>query len=270
MTSRAFEDNVVIITGASLGLGAELARQLADQGAWLALAARSADRLEAVADECRARGGRAIVAPTDVTDQAQCRALIERTVAEYGRIDTLINNAGMGMWARFEELQHLDVMQQLMWVNYLGSVYCTSYALPYLRQTRGRLAAISSLAGKTGVPAHSGYVASKHALTGFFDTLRIELQGSGVSVTVIFPGFVATGIHERNIGPDGRLLGQSHTVDYRRAMPTETCARIVIRATARRRRQVVMTLRGKVGQWLRLIAPGLVDAMARRAVERGR
>ncbi len=270
MAGDVFHKNVVIITGASSGIGAEMARQLADQGAWLALAARSTKKLEAVAAEVRRRGGRALVVPTDVTDRAACRALIERTAAEYGRIDTLVNNAGVGMWSLLEELQDIDVLERLMRVNYLGSVYPTYYALPYLRESRGRLAAVSSVAGRTGVPTRSGYSASKHAQVGFFESLRVELMGSGVSVTLLFPDFVSTGVHTRNIGPDGRPLGESHHVDYSRVMSTETCARLCIDALARRKRQAILSTRGKVGQWIKLIAPGVIDRIARRAIERGR
>lgn len=265
-----FQDNVTIITGASLGLGEELACQMAAQGAKLALAARSADRLEAVAKKCRALGGEAIAVPTDVSDEAACRALIAKTVEHYGRIDTLVNNAGISMWATFDALESLATIERIVQVNLLGSVYCTAAALPYLKESQGRLVAVSSLAGKAGVPTRTGYAASKHGLVGLFDSLRIELMGSGVTVTLMFPGFVATGLHERIAGPDGQPLGKDHPVDYSTAMTTEECARIMLRAMARRQRQVIMTPRGKIGQWLKLIAPGLVDRIARRAIESGR
>lgn len=168
-----FRDNVVVITGASDGIGREMALQLAGQGAWLALAARDAQKLEAVAAECRARGGRALAVPTDVGDQAQCRALVDRTLAEFGRVDTLVNNAGVSMWARFDQVTELAPFETMMRVNYLGSVYCTHAALPHLKRTRGRIVGVSSLTGRAGVPTRSGYAASKHAMAGFFDSLRI-------------------------------------------------------------------------------------------------
>ena len=120
MSGDVFKNNVVIITGASSGIGRAVALQLADQGAWLSLAARDADRLEAAANECRQRGGRAIGVKTDVGVEADCKNLIERTAAEYGRIDTLINNAGISMWTRFAELKDLSVLDRIMRVNYLG------------------------------------------------------------------------------------------------------------------------------------------------------
>jgi short-subunit dehydrogenase len=271
MADRVFRDNVVIITGASSGIGRALAHALAAQGAWLALAARDAERLEAVAGECRTLGGRAASVPTDVGVQAQCQNLITRTVQEFGRIDTLINNAGISMWAGFVDITDPAVLGSLMQVNYLGGVYCTYYALPYLRQTQGRIVGVSSLAGKMGVPTRTGYAASKHAMAGFFDSLRIELADQGVSVTMIYPGFVRTEIRERALGADGRPFGRGNRPMRERAvMSAETCARLIVRAAARRQREEIMTLRGKVGQWVKLIAPGFVDGVTRRIIERGR
>jgi short-subunit dehydrogenase len=269
MKGSHFFENVVVITGASAGIGRELALQLADQGAWLILAARNAQRLEDVAEECRQRGGRALVVPTDVAQQPQCQGLIERAVAEYGRIDTLINNAGITMWAKFDEIRDLSLIEQIMRVNYLGSVYCTHYALPYLKKAQGRIVGVSSLTGKTGVPTRSGYAASKHAMAGFFDSLRIELMDTGVSVTMIYPGFVATEVRERAFGADGKPLGKS-PVRESEVMTADVCAHLILQATARRKRELVMTLRAKVGLWVKLIAPQLVDNTARKAIETGR
>ena len=269
--SGRFRENVVVVTGASAGIGAEMARQLAEQGAWLALAARDAGRLEEVAAECRARGGRALVVPTDVGEEAQCAALVERTAAEYGRLDTLVNNAGLSMWARFEEITDLSIFDRIMRVNYLGSVYCTHHALPHLKRSRGRIVGVSSLTGKTGVPTRSAYAASKHAMAGFFDSLRIELEGTGVTVTMAYPGFVSTEIRERAFGPDGRPLGAGNSpVREREVMTVEECARLIVEAAAKRRREIVMTRRAKVGMWLKLIAPGVVDRIARKAIAQGK
>jgi len=269
MPSEPFRENVVVLTGASSGIGRALALQLAEQGAWLTLAARDVQRLEQVAQGCRERGGRAIVVETDVSQQPQCERLIERTLEEYGRVDTLVNNAGVTMWARFDELQGLAPLETIMQVNYFGSVYCTFSALSPLKQTRGRIVAISSLTGKAGVPTRSGYAASKHAMVGFFDSLRIELAGSGVSVTIVYPDFVATETRQRAFGPDGNPLGKS-PVQEGQVMTADECARLIIKAAARRKREEVMGLRGKVGQWIKLIAPGLVDRIAQRAIRRGR
>jgi short-subunit dehydrogenase len=269
MPEDVFRENVVVITGGSAGIGRELAYQLAAQGAWLVLAAREPTLLEETAREARKHGARAVAVPTDVAVETQCQALIERAVAEYGRIDTLINNAGISMYARFDELGTVEPLERVMQINYFGSIYCTHYALPHLKQSRGRIVAVSSLAAKTGVPMRSAYAASKHAMAGFFDSLRIELAEDGVSVTVVYPGFVATEIASRRLGPDGKVL-KSQQVDSADVMPVEECARQIIALSAARGRELVMTRRARLGQWLRLVAPAMVDGIAARAIERRR
>lgn len=252
MNNSSFLENVVIITGASTGIGRELAVQLADQGACLALAARSAEKLEEVAAECRQRGGKALVVPTDVTERHQCAKLIKQAVVTYGRIDTLINNAGISMRARFDEIPDLDLMEQIMRVNYLGSVYCTHYALPRLQQTHGRMVCIASASGKWGLPKVSGYAASKHAMVGFFDSLRTELSDCSVSVTMVYPSFVAT---------RGRKV-------RRGIMPVEACVRSILKAVAQRKREIFIPPMNKVGLWLSLIAPGVFDRYLQKMMER--
>jgi short-subunit dehydrogenase len=259
--------NVVVITGASRGIGAELARQLAGKGARLALSGRDRAALEQVAAECRALGAEARAIPADVTVEESCRSLMERAAADFGRIDTLVNNAGISMWARFADLEDVSVLARIMQVNYMGSVYCTRHALVHLLATRGRIVGVASLAGLTGVPTRTGYAASKHAMRGFFDSLRIELADSGVSVTMIYPGFVATAIRATAAGYDGQPM-KSDPVAARHLMSVEECARQMIRAIERRSRELVMTTPARIGAWVKLLAPGLVDRVARRAVER--
>jgi short-subunit dehydrogenase len=266
MKETTFRENVIIITGASFGIGQQLALQLADYGAWLALAARNAEKLAEVSAQCHQRGGRVITIPTDVADQSNCRNLIERTVKEYGRIDTLINNAGIGMASRFDELKDLALFEKVIRVNFLGSVYCTHYALPYLKKTQGRLVGVCSLRGIFPSATADGYGPSKHAMAGFFGCLRIELAGSGVSVTMIYPGWVSTGISSRALSIDGSPTGEI-SVHEKNAMPVDTCARMIIQAVGKRKREVVMTFLGKLGLWLRLIAPGFVDQVVRKNTE---
>jgi len=262
-------DRVVVITGASKGIGAELARQLARRGARLVLAARDTQALERVAEQCRELGGTAITVHADVTKERDCQAVMAGAALAFGRIDILVNNAGATMWARFDEVLDLAVFERLMQVNYLGAVYCTSHALPLLRESKGLIVGIASLTGLVGVPTRSGYAAAKHAMRGFFDSLRIELSGSGIGVTMIYPGFVATGIRENASGPGGKAILVS-PVKESEVMGVEACVARIVRAIERREREVVMTARGKMGLWLRLVAPGLVDRIARRAIERGR
>jgi NAD(P)-dependent dehydrogenase (short-subunit alcohol dehydrogenase family) len=267
-----FNERSVIITGASTGIGRALAVALAARGARVALAARDAAALEETAALCRAASAeaQAIVVPTDVADPESCRRLVESTVAAFGGIDVLVNNAGISMWARFEDVTDLSIFERMIRVNYLGALYCTHYALPHLRARRGLLVAVSSLTGKTGVPTRSGYAASKHAMQGFFDSLRVELRGSGVDVLVVSPGFVATDIRARAFGPDGKPLAASPREESQGTMPLEECVAQIVRAMERRDRELVMTAQARVGMWLKLIAPGLVDRIAARAVREKR
>ena len=158
----------------------------------------------------------------------------------------------------------MTLIRKVMDVNFFGSVFCTHYALPYLKETGGRLVCISSLAGK--FPFASTYSASKHALVGFFDSLRLELNDSAVTVTMIYPGWVATGITSRALMPDGEL-SKKVSAHEEGAMSVETCARLVLQAVADRRRELVMTGVGKVALWLRLICPALVDRLSLKNME---
>jgi short-subunit dehydrogenase len=256
----------VVITGASAGIGRELALRLAGRGAKLALAARSAGALAELARACEARGARAIALETDVTQPQACRELIERSAAELGGIDVLVANAGLSMWARFDEITDLTLFERLMRVNYLGAVYPTYHALPHLRRSRGLLVAISSLTGKMGVPTRSAYAASKHAMQGFFDSLRIELRHEGVDVLVVSPGFVATGVRERALGPDGRPLGASPRDESHGTMPVEDCARAIVVAIERRRRELVLPRAARLALWLRVAAPRLFESLLARSM----
>ena len=255
-----FKDKVVIITGASSGIGRQLSLQLAAQGAWLCLAARHVERLTALADECEKLGGRAMAVPTDVGQESQCENLINKTVEKFGRIDVLINNAGFGIKGSFEELPDLDLFKSVIDVNYYGAVYCTRFALPYLKQTKGRIVGVSSILGKIGMSGSTAYCSSKFAMAGFFDVLRLELKKHKVSVTMIYPGYVVTEFAERMFKPDRTLQGQEGRKFYTKSMMTaKRCAHIIIKATARRKRQLIMTSYGVIGVWLNLLAPRFLD-----------
>ena len=264
-----YAGKVVVVTGASQGIGRALCLELATQGPRLVLAARDAVALEAVASACRERGAETLVVETDVTDTEACRHLVDRSVHAFGGVDVLVNNAGIGMVARFEEVKDLSIYERLMRVNYLGSVYPTYFALPHLQKSRGQIVAVSSLAGLTGVPLRTGYAATKHAQIGFFDSLRVELRSSGVAVTVVAPYFVRSEIRRRAVAGDGRPLARS-PVREDEVMSAEECARQIVKAMQRRRRMLVMTLKGRVGRWVKLAAPALVDRMAERAVDAGK
>jgi short-subunit dehydrogenase len=250
MAHPPFRENVVLLTGASRGIGRELAYQLASQGAWLVLAARSQALLEEVAEACRARGGKALAVQTDITDEGQCQLLIERAIAAYGRLDTLINNAGYGRPKRIEAMRDLSNLKAEIELNYYGTVHCTYHALPHLKRSQGRIVGVCSLGGLIGIPGTGGYNGSKHAMRGFLNTLRVELRGSGVSVTIAYLGAIRTERLIESMGPN---------VDKVPTMAPERCAALILKHAAKRHRQVVMTLAGKAVVWLQLLAPALLE-----------
>ncbi len=259
-----------VITGASDGIGAELARQLAARhrgGASRGLAARQRDKRVEVGAQGHVTGADAIVVPTDVTREEDCRALIDTAVRSFGGIDCLVNNAGMSAHALFEEVAPADLgwYQDLMTVNLWGSVWCTHAALPHLKATRGQIVAVSSLAGLVGVPGRTAYSASKFAMTGFFEALRTELKPAGVAVTIAYPGVVATEIRRRGFNARGQAAGRSGLKEEN-AMSVRECAELILDGMDERRREVVMTARGKLGRLLKLLAPGVVENMALAAL----
>jgi short-subunit dehydrogenase len=263
--------NVTVITGASDGIGAEMARQLAaprGKAAALVLAARSQDKLQAVAAQCEALGATTLVVPMDVSQEQQCRSLVDQAVSRFRRIDTLVNNAGISAQALFADVKPADLhwYEDLMKVNLWGSVWCTHAALHALKASKGRIVAVSSLAGLVGVPGRTAYSASKFAMTGFFEALRAELKSSGVSVTTAYPGVVATQIRHRGLNAKGVAAGSSGLREDD-AMSVEECARLILDGTAARKREVVMTTKGKLGRFVKLIAPGRVEAMALAALK---
>jgi short-subunit dehydrogenase len=173
------------------------------------------------------------------------------------------------MWARFDEITDFAVYERLMSVNFLGTVRMTAAALPHLKASRGLLVAVASIAGLTGVPERTGYAASKHAMVGFCESLRIELLGSGVDVTIVAPDFVVSQIHRRAIGADGLPLGNT-PMDEDRIMTAEECATLIAGAMRRRQRLLITSVRGRFARWARLIVPRLVDSLAARAIREHR
>ncbi len=263
--ANEWEHQVVIITGASAGIGKALAHALAPQASKLVLVARDRTRLEEVAVSCENLGATTLVVPMDVADPQACEAMVQTAVAKFNKVDVLVNNAGMSMWATVEDVQDVSRMKRIIDVNLLGSMYCTKFSLPFLKQTQGRIVAISSVASLTGVPFHAAYCASKHAMNGFFESLRIELMGTGVSVTIVAPDFVQSEIHARSLGADGKPLGRL-LQDHGSFLSTEICADIIIKAMIQRKRLVITSLRGKAGRWVKLCFPRMIDWMARKGV----
>lgn len=263
--------NVILITGGSDGIGAEMARQLAARqraGLALVLAGRSQEKLDAVAAQCRAQGSEVLAVTMDMAVEAQCRGLVAQAVQRFGRLDALVNNAGISAQANFADVKAQDLhwYMDLMQVNLWGSVWCTHEALPHLKQARGRIVAVGSLAGLIGVPGRTAYSATKFAMTGFFEALRAELKPAGVSVTIAYPGAVDTRIRYRGYAANGQPAGASGLKEDD-MMSVEECARLIVDGMEHRQREVVMTAKGKVGRFIKLIAPGIVEDMALKALK---
>lgn len=268
-----YHQHVTIITGASSGIGEALAYELAGQGAYLALGARRIDQLETVTAKCRALGGKAIAVACDVSQQTDCERLVDQTVAEYGRVDTLVNNAGITMWSRFADLKDPALIDQIMQVNFTGAVYCTYYALPHLKQSHGRIANISSMADKIITPGSTGYVASKHAMEAFYESLRAEVADDGVSITMLYLGFIDTGFAGRMLDAEGKPSGGiSQQLEGTKQMTPADSARLIANATFARRRTVYTAVSGLPGwlfPWLKLLAPRWLERIGKRFMDTG-
>ena len=259
MGVQQWKNKVVVITGASSGIGAALARAFARRGALLTLAARREDALATVARECEALGGQVRIVPTDVTRKEDCQRLIDTTVSTWGRLDVLINNAGISMRALFVETD-LEVLEKVMAVNFWGTVYCTRYAIPHLLEARGTVVGISSIAGFKGLPARAAYSASKFAMNGFLETLRIETRRTGMHVLICAPGFTASNIRNTALTADGTPQGETPLQEEKLMSPDEV-AEHTIRGMEKRRRYVILTLQGKLTVWLNKCFPGLMDRL---------
>jgi short-subunit dehydrogenase len=263
-----FRGRSVLITGASEGIGRALALELAKEGAHLTLAARNSPRLLEAAALVEAAGGRARAVVADVTVVEEAARLIGAAVETFGGLDALVLNAGGSMWAPFESMEDPDAAaRQLMELNFFACLRLAKAALPHLRASKGLLVPVASVAGFAGIPTRTLYSASKHALVGFFESLRVELRGSGVEVVIVAPDFVVTELHARALGADGQAIG-SGRLDPRKVMTAEACAELMVRAMRKRQRLLITSSRGRFGRWLKLLAPGLVDRIAERAVAR--
>jgi len=251
------KDKVVVITGASSGIGKALAEEFAARGSKLVLAARSTDKLEATRLSLSAAGVPVLTVPCDVTKESDCRNLVEKAVAEYGTIHVLINNAGISMRALFADLD-LNVLRQLMDTNFWGAVYCTRFAMPYLLANKGSVVGVSSIAGKKGLPGRTGYSASKFALEGFLETLRTENLKKDLHVLVACPGFTSSNIRNTALDKDGSIQGESPRNESKMMQPGEVASRIYS-AVLHRKRDLILSTDGKLTIWLNKFFPGWMD-----------
>ena len=256
---KTLKEKVIVITGASSGIGEAMARVYAAQGARVVLGARSVQKLQLIVGEIRAQGGQAVYCGVDVTVPDQCRELIETAVREYGCIDVLICNAGLSMRAIFDDVE-LSVLHRLMDVNFWGAVNCCKYALPYLQATKGSIVGISSVAGLHGLPGRTGYSASKYAMTGFLETLRIENLKKGLHVMIACPGFTASNVRFSALTADGKQQGATPRNESKMMTPEEV-ARIVAKGILRRKRLCLMESEGRATHFVKKFAPAFLDRM---------
>lgn len=253
------DKKVVIITGASSGIGEALAREYISRGWKLSLGARRLEKLEKLREEFPVCD--ILCIKTDVAVEDECKNLIQKTVEHFGRIDILINNAGISMRALFEDM-NLEVLHRIMNVNFYGTVYCTKYALPWILKSKGSLAGIISIAGHVGLPARSAYSASKFAVRGFLDTIRIENLHKGLHVLVAAPGFTATDVRKVALSADGSEQGETPR-DESKMMSAKTCSYLIIRAIDQRKRSLILTFtEGKLTVFLNKFFPTLLDRLA--------
>jgi len=254
------ENKVVVITGASSGIGKALAFEFASRGSKVVLAARNTDKLKEVENELLANGTEVLSVKTDVSIEEDCKNLIEKSVQHFGEIDVLINNAGISMRALFADLD-LSVLKQLMDDNFWGTVFCTKYAMPYITRAKGSVVGVISIAGYIGLPARSGYSASKYAIRGFLDTLRVENLKTGVHVLVAAPGFTASNVRNVALTADGSSQGETPR-DEDKMMSAEECARLIANSVVKRKRELIMTfIEGKVTVWLKKWFPSLLEKL---------
>ncbi len=257
-----------LITGSSSGLGRQLALDLGALKMNLVLASRSESALAQVASEVETLGSTVLVQATDITEADQCRALVAKAAARFTSIDYLILCAGVSMWSRFEAVTDLGIFKRLVDVNYLGTVYCVHYALPYLKRNRGTIVAISSVQGVLGIPNHSGYAAAKHALAGFLEVLEQELSGA-VHILNVMPGWVrGTNLRANAFSEDGSPLGRASDKPKKASVSTEECSSRIVKAMAENDETLYIPPKLRFLPWLRLIAPGWLKSSIKRAVQR--
>jgi NAD(P)-dependent dehydrogenase (short-subunit alcohol dehydrogenase family) len=262
-----FRDQVVWITGASAGIGRALALEFARRGADVAVSARRVDRLAGVVDEISALGRRGLAVACDVTSDAAVARAVDEVLAGFGRLDVAVANAGFSVGGRLEHLGDADLRRQFD-TNVFGAASTARHALPALRQRRGRLVLVGSVAALLASPRAGAYSASKFALRALGLTLQQELHGSGTSCTLVHPGFVASEIAQ--VDNEGRFdAGREDRRPSRLMWTAEAAARAIATATHRRRREYVFTAHGKFGAWLGKHAPGLVYLLMRGGGKRG-
>jgi len=256
-----FKDKVALITGASSGIGAAVARQLAREGASVALLARRAERLEMVRKEIEDAGGASVACVADVTNDASLNAAVSKVVQKYGRLDIVLANAGSGISGPIYKLDVDDFRRQFE-SNFFGVLNTIYATLPYLKESRGQLGLVGSVAGLIGTPDSSPYNASKFAIVGLAESIYYDLSRWGIAVTLINPGFVKSEI--RHINNKGELTNKPDPIPSWLVMPTEKAADTIVNALYHKKPEVIVTFHGKVFFLLKRFLPGLIRWGIRR------
>jgi len=255
MTDR----KVVVITGASSGIGKACALVFAKKGFAVVINARSSEKLKLVEQELKHVHADVVAVVGDVSVEDECKFLIDQAIQRFGRIDVLINNAGMSMRALFNGID-LTVLKKLMDINFWGAVYCTYYALPHLIKSKGSIVGVSSIAGKKGLPGRTGYSSSKFALEGFLETIRTENLKNGLHVLVACPGFTATEIRSHAFNASGVAQGET-PLDESKLMTSDQVAARILYAVEHRKRDLILTATGKLTVWLDKFFPSKMDTV---------
>lgn len=251
---------VFIVTGASSGIGKAIAVEAVKRNNFVCIAARKEDALVATFNELeKINPGHCIYVVADVSIENDCKKIIDTTIQKFGKIDILINNAGVSMRAMFNDL-HLDVIKTLMNINFWGTVYCTKHALPYILKEKGSIVAISSIAGFTPLPARTGYSASKGAIHGFLNTLRVETMKSGIHIMIAAPGFTASNIRNTALTADGSAQGETPR-DEDKMMTAEEVALHIFNGIEKRKRTLILTTQGKLTVLLYKFFPTFTDKL---------
>ena len=251
------QSKVVIITGGGSGIGKACASAFLARGYRVVISGRRMEKLQEVIGEFNPYSEHILAVQADVSVEEDGKRIIDETLAKFGRIDVLINNAGISMRALFEEMD-LTVLKRLMDTNFWGAVYCTKYALPHLLESKGSVVGISSIAGKKGLPGRTGYSASKFALEGFLETLRIENLKKDLHVLVACPGFTASEIRISSLSADGSAQGESPREESK-MMSAQTVAHEIAEAVKYRKRDLVLTFNGRLTVWLNKFFPAFMD-----------
>ena len=260
------KNKVVIITGASSGIGKACAAEFGKQGANVVITARNMEKLNEVASHFQSNHIDVLAIQGDVSKQEDCKRVIEETIRNYGRIDVLINNAGISMRALFKDTD-VKVLEQVMNINFWGTVYCTKYALPHLLKSKGSVVGVSSIAGYVGLPARTGYSASKYAMQGFLDALRTENLKTGLHVMVACPGFTASNIRNTALSSDGSAQGESPR-DEGKMMTAEEVANYIYNGVQQRKRTLVLTTEGKLAVFLGKLFPKFIEKQVFKKMEK--